>query len=62
MEIAEVRGRRRIIRATDGAHLTRDGADLVAGQIVEILSRSFTFELPAGVATAAAPADEAGGG
>ena len=62
MEIAEVRGRRRIIRATDGAHLTRDGADLVVGQIVEILSHSFTFELPDQVATAAAPADGAGGG
>jgi uncharacterized protein len=60
MEITEVRGRRRIIRATDGAHLTRDGAELVAAQIVEILARSFTLEPSAEVAATGAPAAEGG--
>jgi len=62
MEAAQVRGRRRIIRATDGAHLTRDGAALVAGQIVDILADSFTLEFPGEVAAAESPGGEAEGG
>jgi len=51
MEIAQVGDRRRIIRATDGAHLTNDGAVLVSGEILEILGQHYTFE-------ATTPADE----
>ena len=59
MEIAQVGDRRRIIRATDGAHLTNDGALLVSGQILDILGESYTFESAAPAGDPAASPDAA---
>ncbi len=54
MELAVVRDRRRIIRATDGAHLTNDGAFLVSGRILDELAGSYVF-VPATPADPPAP-------
>jgi hypothetical protein len=41
---AQVDGRMRIIRATDGTHLTRHGSELVAANVVEKILGWFAFE------------------
>ena len=43
---AEVEGRLRVIRAGDGMHLNRYGAELVTAGILDVVSRWFTFTLP----------------
>lgn len=44
---AEVDGRMRIIRATDGTHLTRHGSELVAEKILGLITDWFSFTLVA---------------
>ena len=60
---AEVEGRLRVIRASDGMHLNSYGAELVTAGILDVLGDWFAFTLPEAPAHAvrnALPGDEGG--